>query len=99
MGHANTSANDALATMTPASGGAPAKIRGRGQGLPWSCRELRGRYARMLAGTAAGRGSMARRGMGLGLLKARGQLAGGLLCALMLAACPTGGGGTEPAHP
>jgi hypothetical protein len=33
MGHANTSANDALATMTPASGDAPAKIRALGQGF------------------------------------------------------------------
>ena len=53
----------------------------------------------MLAGTVAGRGSMARRGMGLGLPGTRGRLAGGFLCALMVAACSTGGGGPESANP
>jgi branched-chain amino acid transport system substrate-binding protein len=53
----------------------------------------------MLAGTVAGRGSMARRAMGLGLPGTRGRLAGGFLCALMVAACSTGGGGPESTNP
>ena len=37
--------------------------------------------------------------MGLGLLAAGGRLAGGFLCALMIAACSTGGGGSDSASP